>query len=187
MNPNFSSQEINKNENNYYDSLKYNYSFLNKKIKHFQENILIYQPYVLQKSFLQEDHKIYIPIPVYKQTEKKYGRRKKGEIILKKPNHSKYSFDNIMRKIKVYYHNYIINFINDYIKKIFSYQKRKLRRIKYRIKQKIFRDSFYVLFGIFHFSSLFHIFSFVIIFQFFLLLKDNLNQIHVSMEFVHLL
>jgi hypothetical protein len=109
MNPIFSSQEINKNENNYLDSLKHNYSLLNKKIKHFQENIFIYQPYFLP------EHQIYIPIPVYKQTEKKYGRRKKGEIILKKPNHSKYSFDNIMRKIKVYIFKYLIKFCNIYI------------------------------------------------------------------------
>ena len=134
MNPIFSSQEINKNENNYLDSLKHNYSLLNKKIKHFQENIFIYQPYFLP------EHKIYIPIPVYKQTEKKYGRRKKGEIILKKPNHSKYSFDNIMRKIKVYYHNYIINFINDYIKKIYhNFQRFRLRKISGKVTQNVTR------------------------------------------------
>ena len=134
MNPIFSSQEINKNENNYLDSLKHNYSLLNKKIKHFQENIFIYQPYFLP------EHQIYIPIPVYKQTEKKYGRRKKGEIILKKPNHSKYSFDNIMRKIKVYYHNYIINFINDYIKKIYhNFQRFRLRKISGKVTQNVTR------------------------------------------------
>ena len=134
MNPIFSSQEINKNENNYLDSLKHNYSLLNKKIKNFQENIFIYQPYFLP------EHQIYIPIPVYKQTEKKYGRRKKGEIILKKPNHSKYSFDNIMRKIKVYYHNYIINFINDYIKKIYhNFQRFRLRKISGKVTQNVTR------------------------------------------------
>lgn len=79
---------------------------------------------------------------------KRYGKEKKNEKYQKghrRNPHTKFSLDNVKIKLFSHFCNYIINFINDYIKKIFAYQKRKLRRIKYRIKQKIFRDSLFNL------------------------------------------
>ena len=47
------------------------------------------------------------------------------------------SFDNILRKIKVMYHNFIIKFANNYIKFLYDgFQRYRLRKISGKINQK---------------------------------------------------
>ena len=70
---------------------------------------------------------------------KRYGKENKNEKYYKghrRNPHTKFSLDNVKIKLFSHFCNYIINFTNDYIKKIFGYQKRKLRRIQYCIKKK---------------------------------------------------
>ena len=76
--------------------------------------------------------------------KKKYNSFKRGRI--KRTNqknkiitiHSKMSFDNILRKIKVMYHNFIIKFVNDYIKFIYDgFQRFRLRKISGKITQNV--------------------------------------------------
>ena len=79
---------------------------------------------------------------------KRYGKENKNETNQRghrKNKHSRYSLDNVKIKLFSHFCNYIINFTNDYIKKIFGYQKRKLRKIQYCIKKNIFRDSLFKL------------------------------------------
>ena len=48
------------------------------------------------------------------------------------------SFDNILRKIKVMYHNFIIKFVNDYIKFLYDgFQRFRLRKISGKITQNV--------------------------------------------------
>ena len=79
---------------------------------------------------------------------KRYGKENKNEKYYKghrRNPHTKFSLDNVKIKLFSHFCNYIINFTNDYIKKIFGYQKRKLRKIQYCIKKNIFRDSIFKL------------------------------------------
>ena len=63
---------------------------------------------------------------------KKYQKKKKIQI------HSKMSFDNILRKIKVMYHGFIIKFVNDYIKFLYDgFQRFRLRKITGEITQNV--------------------------------------------------
>jgi hypothetical protein len=52
--------------------------------------------------------------------------------------HSKMSFDNILKKIKVMYHNFIIKFANNYIKFLYDgFQRYRLRKISGKITQNV--------------------------------------------------
>ena len=52
--------------------------------------------------------------------------------------HSKMSFDNILKKIKVMYHNFIIKFANNYIKFLYDgFQRYRLRKISGKINQNV--------------------------------------------------
>lgn len=65
--------------------------------------------------------------------QKKRGRKKKGESLAEDQNspiHSKYSFDNILKRIKVMFSNYCLRIINTSIQKINNgCQKFKFRKI----------------------------------------------------------
>lgn len=70
----------------------------------------------------------------------KRGRTKKEKLKNKKKNqiHSKMSFDNILRKIKVMFHGFIIKFVNDYIKFLYDgFQRFRLRKISGEITQNV--------------------------------------------------
>ena len=69
----------------------------------------------------------------------KSGRYKKTEQKNKIISiHSKMSFDNILRKIKVMYHNFIIKFANNYIKFLYDgFQRYRLRKISGKINQNV--------------------------------------------------
>ena len=52
--------------------------------------------------------------------------------------HSKYAFDNISQKIKVLFHKFLINLINDFIFKVYGgFQKFKIRKISSKITQNV--------------------------------------------------
>ena len=69
---------------------------------------------------------------------KKKGRKKKSQVIIpeeenkEKIVHSKFSNDNIKRRIKGLFNNYIINLLNDLIKK--KFRKTKIKFVKMDIK-----------------------------------------------------
>ena len=69
----------------------------------------------------------------------KSGRYKKTEQKNKIISiHSKMSFDNILKKIKVMYHNFIIKFANNYIKFLYDgFQRYRLRKISGKINQNV--------------------------------------------------
>jgi hypothetical protein len=52
--------------------------------------------------------------------------------------HTNLYLDNIRIKIVIHFCNFLIQFLNDYVKKIFGYQKRKFRKIKHDLKINIF-------------------------------------------------
>ncbi len=60
---------------------------------------------------------------------------KENSIKKKRKKHSKYELDNLKVKLLIHFCNFIICFMNDYIKMKFNYQKRKLRKISYEIKK----------------------------------------------------
>ena len=67
----------------------------------------------------------------------KKGRKKKENETKIEPIHSKFCFDNLLRKIKVMYHCFIINFINDYIKLLYGIQRFRIRKICGKITQNV--------------------------------------------------
>lgn len=68
----------------------------------------------------------------------KKGRYKKNEVVFPKlAFHSKLYQDNIKRKIKTHFHNFLITFINNEIKKEWKIQKYKLRKMDSKITQNI--------------------------------------------------
>jgi hypothetical protein len=75
---------------------------------------------------------------------KKIGKKKekfKGLSINKNNKnhiHDKFAFDNICQKIKVLYHKFLINLINDFIFKVYGgFQKFKIRKISSKITQNV--------------------------------------------------
>ena len=74
----------------------------------------------------------------------KRGRKKKSEknqfqciIGNKFKEHNKFKPDNIRIKIKTHYHNFILNFFNDFIKSKFTIQRYKFRKISYSITKDV--------------------------------------------------
>ena len=67
----------------------------------------------------------------------KRGRKKKDVETKIEPIHSKFCFDNLLRKIKVMYHCFVINFINDFIKNLYGIQRFRIRKISGKITQNV--------------------------------------------------
>ena len=94
---------------------------------------------LLKTSILSDDADI-----LKEKISKKYNVYKRGSLKKNYPKnksiqiHSKMSFDNILRKIKVMYHNFIIKFVNDYIKFLYDgFQRFRLRKISGKITQNV--------------------------------------------------
>ena len=68
------------------------------------------------------------------------GRRKKEEISNENAKHSRKSFDNLLRKIKVLFHNFIIEFLNNFVCKIFGTQRLIFRKISGKVTKNISKD-----------------------------------------------
>ena len=108
--------------NNYKDLIIENIK-LNENIKN-----------LLQKKRKNKNNKVRI-------NSKKCGRKKSVNSIILNKIHSKESYDNIFRKIKVLYHNFIINFLNDFIKKLYSgFQRYLLRKFSGKITQNVTKE-----------------------------------------------
>ena len=102
-------------------------------------NLLQNQLISLKKEIIQIKPKTIKTINQKEFISYKRGRAKKhnykNKII---PIHTKMSFDNILRKIKVMYHNFIIKFVNDYIKFLYDgFQRFRLRKISGKITQNV--------------------------------------------------
>ena len=79
-----------------------------------------------------------------KQTKKinqvNKGRRKKEEFSYENARHSRKSFDNLLRKIKVLFHNFIIGFLNNYVLKTFGSQKLIFRKFSGKVTKNISKE-----------------------------------------------
>ena len=122
----FNQEEILKSKINYV--LIQSYNMIQEQLNSLKNELMNSQPKPLKKD----------------KRKKKYNSFKRGRI--KRTNqknkvitiHSKMSFDNILRKIKVMYHNFIIKFVNDYIKFIYDgFQRFRLRKISGKITQNV--------------------------------------------------
>ena len=65
----------------------------------------------------------------------------KNQINKNRSPHTNLYADNIRIKIIIHFCNYLIQFLNDYVKKIFGYQKRKFRKVSHKYKINIFGNS----------------------------------------------
>ena len=105
-NLNLTSFTIEQLELLYFENIHFNYKDLIIENIKINENIKNF----LQKKRKNKNNKVRI-------NSKKCGRKKSVNSVILNKIHSKESYDNIFRKIKVLYHNFIINFLNDFIKK----------------------------------------------------------------------
>ena len=118
-----------KDEENYYVSKIYNQ--INLELEKIQKELYILKDFALvpKGKYLKKKKNILIPA--------KKGRKKKENETKIEPIHSKFCFDNLLRKIKVMYHCFIINFINDYIKLLYGIQRFRIRKICGKITQNV--------------------------------------------------
>lgn len=107
------------------------YKYLNNEYEKIQNQL-----YLLKELVLIPKRK-YLKRKNYDLKPAKRGRKKKNSEIEINPVHSKFCYDNLLRKVKVMYHGFIVNFINDYIKKLFGIQKLRIRKILGKITQNI--------------------------------------------------
>lgn len=76
--------------------------------------------------------------------KKKVGRKKKRDNQIKgkeEKYHSKYDYDNIIRKIQVHFQNFLVSFINEVLMH-FGFIKRKFLNLDYNIKKDIKKENF---------------------------------------------
>ena len=126
------------------------YSFFNQEnYLQLKINLFLIQSYNLLQNKLISIKKDIINNTRLTKIKKKFNQKtlvsyKKGKV--KKynyknkivPIHTKMSFDNVLRKIKVMYHNFIIKFVNDYIKFLYDgFQRFRLRKISGKITQNV--------------------------------------------------
>lgn len=107
------------------------YKYLNNEYEKIQNQL-----YLLKELVLIPKRK-YLKRKNYGLKPAKRGRKKKNSEIEINPVHSKFCYDNLLRKVKVMYHCFIVNFMNDYIKKLFGIQKLRIRKILGEITQNI--------------------------------------------------
>jgi len=126
------------------------YSFFNQEnYLQLKINLFLIQSYNLLQNKLISIKKDIINNTRLTKIKKKFNQKtlvsyKRGKV--KKynyknkivPIHTKMSFDNVLRKIKVMYHNFIIKFVNDYIKFLYDgFQRFRLRKISGKITQNV--------------------------------------------------
>ena len=129
-NLNLTSFTIEQLELLYFENIHNNYKDLIIENIKINENIKNF----LQKKRKNKNNKVRI-------NSKKCGRKKSVNSIILNKIHSKESYDNIFRKIKVLYHNFIINFLNDFIKKLYSgFQRYLLRKFSGKITQNVTKE-----------------------------------------------
>ena len=119
------------NLENYYKS-KINYVLL-QRYNQIQEQLNLLKNFISENEIKKTTFNKTRKFPNTRRGRfKKYQKKKKIQI------HSKMSFDNILRKIKVMYHGFIIKFVNDYIKFLYDgFQRFRLRKISGEITQNV--------------------------------------------------
>jgi len=137
MNPDFKNNFINKN--NFFNDLSYNIilnqcNILNYKLDKIKEELL------LKKKKISEEQKKEIVIKGVPKI------KKSNKINNRNHSHNKFAFDNISQKIKVIFHKFLINLVNDYIFKVYGgFQKFKIRKISSKITQNVTKKYNYYL------------------------------------------
>ena len=132
MNPNFNDKIIQKNY--CYNNLPYDYilnqcNILNNKLDKIKEELLIKKNKILDE---RKKRIIVKAIPKIRSNNLLKNKNNKNNI------HSKFAFDNISQKIKVLFHKFLINLINDFIFKVYGgFQKFKIRKISSKITQNV--------------------------------------------------
>ena len=77
-------------------------------------------------------------------TERKRGRKPNRENLLnEKRNHSKFSYDNILRKINVHFYSFLLNSTNNILE--FMEINQEFKRINYKDKSKVNKKQFSIL------------------------------------------
>ena len=116
----------------YFKNIRYNYEELKSSDKIQKENIKNLLKKKKKNKNKKSNHQIHA---------NKCGRKKNLNDSTNTKVHSKDSYDNIFRKIKVLYHNFIINFLNDFIKKLYSgFQRYLLRKFSGKITQNVTKE-----------------------------------------------
>ena len=118
-----------KDEENYYVSKIYDQ--INIELEEMQKGLFTLKDIALvpKGKYLKKKKNSLVPA--------KKGRKKKDFETKIEPIHSKFCFDNLLRKIKVMYHCFIINFINDYIKLLYGIQRFRIRKVCGKITQNV--------------------------------------------------
>ena len=138
MNPNFKDNFF--NINNFFNDITYDIilnqcNILNYKLDKIKEELL------LKKKKLEEPEKKIVIKGVPKNFIKKQNK-----INNKNHCHDKFAFDNISQKIKVLFHKFLINLVNDFIFKVYGgFQKFKIRKISSKITQNVTKKYNYFL------------------------------------------
>lgn len=136
MNPNFKENFINKNK--FFNDLTYDIilnqcNILNNKLDKIKEELL------LKKKKFEEKKIVIKGVP-------KNCIKKPNKINSRNHSHDKFAFDNISQKIKVLFHKFLINLINDFIFKVYGgFQKFKIRKISSKITQNVTKKYNYYL------------------------------------------
>ena len=118
-----------KDEENYYVSKIYDQ--INIELEEMQKGLFTLKDIALvpKGKYLKKKKNSLVPA--------KKGRKKKDFETKIEPIHSKFCFDNLLRKIKVMYHCFIVNFINDYIKLLYGIQRFRIRKVCGKITQNV--------------------------------------------------
>jgi hypothetical protein len=136
MNPNFNDKIIQKNY--CYNNLPYEYilnqcNILNNKLDKIKEELLIKKEKILDE---RKKRIIVKAIPKIRPKNSIKNQNNKNNI------HSKYAFDNISQKIKVFYHKFLINLINDFIFKVYGgFQNLKLEKFHQKLLKMLQKNT----------------------------------------------
>ena len=121
-------------EEKIYLELEKNYENIQKLLDILKERIKIFEISKLKKLQNTESNNNISN----KLLKKQRGRPKKNINNFNSHIHSKMSFDNICQKLKVLYHHFLINLVNDYIKTSYKgFQKFRVRKVSSEITQNV--------------------------------------------------
>ena len=132
INPNFFEEKIYNNLDKAYDNIQNLLETLKQHLIFYNHDSYIKSQFQLQK--IENENKETSNSILNKQR----GRPKKKINNFNSHIHSKMSFDNICQKLKVLYHHFLINLVNDYIKTSYKgFQKFRVRKVSSEITQNV--------------------------------------------------
>ena len=132
INPNFFEEKIYNNLDKAYDNIQNLLETLKQHLIFYNHDSYIKSQFQLQK-IENENTETSNSI-----LNKQRGRPKKKINNFNSHIHSKMSFDNICQKLKVLYHHFLINLVNDYIKNSYKgFQKFRVRKVSSEITQNV--------------------------------------------------